>query len=356
MLKTGLWMMMVAAALLLSGCDSGDKKNGEDTAPPQDTVDEVAPRVDTPVPDDTPRPQDTGPEPFTTGISAKGYGGYCTSSADCTEFGLTCITDGPDDLYAQCSSTCTDNFDCSEYHTCDPKLGGEHPQQICMTADYCSTCQDDVQCMLPGMRCLGDGADGGFCSPPCVPGTPSCDAGGRCVYEETLGDFFCRPIWGACVGDGAQCAPCRYDPDCAHGHMCLEMMYSKEKFCAKVCESDDNCPGEMVCVAEGPAGENVCFPTWEGTPVPSCYLETEDFCNACVKDFHCQSGICFYSYGGEDGGYCSKECVAATDCPDGMGCFARYHLYDNSLVGYACAPLEGESCADYLQIQAGMTE
>lgn len=220
----GQWMMMVAAALLLSGCDSGDKKQGEDTSPPQDAVDEVVPRADTPVPEDTPRPQDTVPETFTTGISAKGYGGYCTSSADCAEFGLTCITDGPDDLYAQCSSTCTDNFDCSEYHTCDPKLGSEHTQHICMTADYCSECQDDVQCMLPGMRCLADAAELGFCSPPCVPGTPSCDAGSRCVYEEAPGDFFCRPIWGTCIGDGAQCAPCRYDPDCTHGHMCLEMM------------------------------------------------------------------------------------------------------------------------------------
>jgi len=342
--------ILTTLALALGAC-GGDGKGGADAAAMQDTAQETAAApADTPPPEDTPRPKDTGPESFTTGISAKGYGEYCTSSADCATDGLECFTTGPDDLYAQCSTSCTDNMDCSEYHTCNLKLGGAHPPQICTVSDYCSPCQDDVQCMLPGMRCLEDTAGAGFCSPPCVPGTPSCAAGSRCVYEELLGDFYCRPIWGACLGDGAQCAPCRYDPDCVSGYFCLEMMYSKEKFCSEPCEGDDDCLGDMACVAGGPGGANVCFPTWNGKPVPSCYVETEGFCNACIKDYNCQSGICYYSYGGADGGFCTHECVLAADCPEGMSCVARYDLYDNSLAGYACAPVgeDASTCADHL--------
>ncbi|MFH1531163.1 MAG: hypothetical protein ABIK09_10585 [Pseudomonadota bacterium] len=127
------------------------------------------------------------------------------------------------------------------------------------------------------------------------------------------------------------------------------MYYSKETFCSKACD-DGVCPGDTACVNGGPAGAPVCYPTWNGNPVPSCYVETEEFCNACIKDFNCQSGICYYSYGGADGGFCSHECVMATDCPEGMSCTARYDLYDNSLAGYACAPIgEGaSSCADLL--------
>ncbi len=346
---------ILATALWACACSSGgDNQGAPDTASPADAARETAAPADTAAPEDTPPPKDTGPESFTTGISAKGYGEHCLSSADCGADGLECFTNGPDDLYAQCSTTCDDNLDCSEYHTCNLKLGGTHPPQICMVSEYCSPCQDDVQCMLPGMRCLEDAAGAGFCSPPCVPGTPSCAAGSRCVFEEHLGDFRCRPIWGTCIGDRAPCAPSRYDPDCAPGYLCLEMMYSKEKFCSKPCEDDGDCIGDMACVAGGPGGASVCFPVWNSQAVPSCYLGTEAFCNACVKDYHCASGICYYSHGGEDGGYCSDECLLSTDCPHGMGCMARYDLYDNFLAGYACAPLEGESCAHYLMVEAGM--
>ncbi|MFH1531164.1 MAG: hypothetical protein ABIK09_10590 [Pseudomonadota bacterium] len=154
-MRAAILLAILAAVLSVGACDSGGKgSGGEDTAPPKDTVEETAAPVDTLVPEDTPPPQDTGPEPFTTGISAKGYGEFCTTDANCAADGLQCFTTGPEDLHATCSSACGDNLDCSEYHTCNLKLGGAHPLGICTVSEYCSSCQDDVQCMLPGMRCL----------------------------------------------------------------------------------------------------------------------------------------------------------------------------------------------------------
>jgi hypothetical protein len=334
--------------LAIGGCDAG---GGAEPGPAADAALEIAASADTAKPSEIVPGEALPPGPFETGISAKGYGEYCASDADCPETELSCFTNGPADLYAVCSSSCGDNLDCSEYHTCNLKLGGDHPPMICTESDFCSPCQDDIQCMLPGMRCLPDAAGQGFCSPPCVPGSPSCDAGSRCVYEAELEDFYCRPILGTCLGDGGQCSPCRYDLDCQADHLCLEMTYSKEKFCAKICAGGgEDCLPEMACVNAGPNAAPVCFPTWNEQLAYSCYVETEAFCDACIKDYNCQSGICYYSYGGADGGFCTEACVLATDCPEGMACVARYDLYDNSLAGYACAPVgeDAGSCADHL--------
>ncbi len=337
--------------LAVGACDAG---GGAAPGPAADAAAEIAASVDTTLAGDRLPTEAPGPQPFETGVSAKGYGDDCLSDEDCSEPGLSCFTNGPTDLYAVCSSSCKDNYDCSKYHTCNLKLGGAHPPMICSESEFCSPCQDDIQCQLTGMRCLEDVEGQGFCSPPCVPGTPSCDAGNRCTWEPALEDFYCRPILGTCLGSGDQCSPCRYALDCEADHLCLEMTYSKEKFCAQLCVGGgEDCPADMACVNAGPKGEPVCYPTWNEQLAASCYVETEAFCDACIKDYSCLSGICYYSFGGMGGGFCSEECVLATDCPEGMSCVARYDPYDNSLAGYACAPVgeDAGSCADHLMRQ-----
>jgi hypothetical protein len=353
------WLIGLSAVLLIA-CGGGDD-GGKDTVTSVDTAKVDTVSVDTPLdtPLDTPQDTlqvDTGPEAFSTGYSAKGYGEFCTTFADCQEFGLSCFITGQSDLYPVCSKKCETNLDCPEYFVCGYKTGWAEPAHICLEARYCDECQDDVQCMLPGMKCIADAAGAQFCSSPCTPGVLGCDAGSECKYFPDREDWFCSPLHGSCLGEGQQCDPCRFEQDCqAPDHHCLTMYYSKEKFCAKDCATNNDCPEGSACVDVSQTAK-MCITAVGTQAVPSCHLGTQDYCQACTKDYQCAEGLgCFHDATGA-GGFCSMTCQEHTDCPPSTQCTGWYDLYDGHLIDFACAPGGEYTCERYLKDQLPATD
>lgn len=309
--------------------------------PPADTDKDVAPELP---PADLP-PADV-PDIFHTNVNGNpGYGKYCKSYDECKEYGLSCFNFGPEDITPICSKECETNKDCPEYLVCDYKLGWTEPVKACMEARYCSPCQVDSQCDFAGMACVKDEAGGRYCSFKCLPGVLSCDAGSRCVLDEDRQDYYCRPFYGQCVGDGSQCSPCRIEDDCpADDKICFSMFFSLEKFCATKCALPEDCPGGYSCFDLG-LETGLCLLVAHGKVVPSCHAATQDFCQECKGDYECKGDLLCYVGPDNIGYYCSPPCKSDTECPVGTQCKSAFAIDTGAPSGnYACAIKPGVLC------------
>lgn len=338
---------LLALVLACGACGSSGSSGTTDTVTPAEEVltdTEKTPEIDTAAPDLV--QQDLGPEVFSTGHSARGYGTYCQKDADC-QGGRMCFTSGKDDLYAVCSTPCETNFDCPEYYVCDYKrTTAEEPRKVCLEATYCDECQDDIQCSLPGMSCIQDKNGKGFCSSTCVLGTLTCPAGSECVFLDERQDYFCKPMTGACYGDGTHCEPCRSQDDCREeDHLCITLPYSKEKLCAADCTDSGTCPEGSLCLDAG-EGKRLCVPIFEERAMSTCYLNTQAFCEPCRRPWECEEGlVCHQTADGS--GFCTNPCGDHEDCGYGFLCEKYIDLYTETYE-WGCAPQFGYSCTMYL--------
>jgi hypothetical protein len=352
-----------ALVLLLAACSATSDKS-PDVAPDQASSPDVTQPVDVPavdVPPDPgrPDPQDIVPadvpDVFKTGISAKGYGEFCTSQADCAQYLLGCFSNGPEDVKPICSKTCKSNLECPEYYVCKHKTGMPADQNICMEAVFCSECQADVQCELPGMVCVDGQKEGSgrFCSYKCVPGALTCPAGANCIFSEAEEDWFCQPKYGACKGDGTQCSPCELQQDCAEGFHCFDTFYSDEIFCTKKCGEHVKCDAGWGCFQlEQGTTDGICLRIDKnGYAALTCFAGTQDICWECKRDLDCKEGLACYVGPDGIGFYCTPECKADEECPQGMKCTSSWDWGTGQIKGYNCAFKSGATCADWLKAQ-----
>ncbi len=52
---------------------------------------------------------------------------------------------------------------------------------------------------------------------------------------------YCLHKFGACVGTGQVCDPCRSEADCANGTHCITNIATGERMCTKACTMDSQC-------------------------------------------------------------------------------------------------------------------
>lgn len=196
----------------------------------------------------------------------------CAYDERCNEESGRCVQEAPggDAIGHPCST----EADCDEGILCEPVLGrsictvpcdGLTPRS-CPTGFYCerkATAECGTGYCAP-VREAGGGALGtpcetssdcgslhcadGICTTPCDLDAPICPPGLVCHADMDEGCGACakpRPLGAPCVDNG-QC----------DGELCLD--YRRGGICTAVCESHDDCPAALRCLAEG--GARFCLP------------------------------------------------------------------------------------------------
>jgi hypothetical protein len=334
-------MGYVAVLLLLVAC-SGTNEPGQDLVNNSDVKITAGEQQVQPADEKSQPPADVVAKPD-LGLPP-GYLEFCLSDGDCSPWGLTCISESVADQDAFCSQVCAANEDCPETLLCKPK--GEI--QACRQASFCDLCQNDEQCGQDG-RCIEDEEGTSFCSYPCKKDDPEgCGAGNFCNKVGVgLEDYFCFPMFGRCKGDGSHCTPCQDSDDCLKGHQCHENPTTFERYCAKVCQTKMDCPKGFGC-HELPGEElPLCTLEVNELPVETCYKGNKDFCEPCMLDYECQSGLC-YNYPVAGKYFCSFACdydeYPQEGCPTGLFCVPNH----GESGGKICAPSLAFGCQGFL--------
>lgn len=251
----------------------------------------------------------------------------CPMGDECDEANkFTCLGAGPGDADAYCTRwDCTSDADCPSGLACEPirvgtKVCGrddygdaEDPnpciepsdytkdgatyregpitllRNACVKRRYCSVCDSDLDCSRsPDLVCSKTDSNAqGICAPACNPKVGGCPWMGASTCEESSSVAVCRPTYGACVGDGSACSPCRNDLDCwssdsSTRNICWRSAMG-EPFCIDMdtrCATDDDCPVapsglRMHCMVEVPASSwayRRCLPPDNGTPANPGHL------------------------------------------------------------------------------------
>ncbi|MBM4352291.1 MAG: hypothetical protein FJ109_00625 [Deltaproteobacteria bacterium] len=276
-----------------------------------------------------------------------GYLEFCLSDADCATWDLKCFFSKPADPDAICSIACTSSTECPEPMVCKRK--GEF--KACMLASYCDGCDKDSQCGENG-KCVADEDGQKFCTHTCKKDDAESCGGANFCKKVGLGleDYYCYPMFGTCKGDGTLCTPCQEDGDCLKGHECHENSTTHEMYCAKVCQTDIDCPEKGYGCYEV-SGEELPLCTMEvnGSPVETCYQGNKGFCEPCMRDYECQSGIC-YNYPVAKKYFCSFPCDKtkyASGCPSGLFC-APNHGEGAAVNPDVCIPPTAFGCQGFL--------
>jgi hypothetical protein len=172
------------------------------------------------------------------------------------------------DPAAYCTGTCTVDTDCPYNFFCAKDFDGVTK---CLKREACAPCVYDDQCFQPGH------AMEFYCVPPDNPSLPmrpgathycakrcsnmnDCPgAAGGIVYTQCLPATsstglttgFCLHRYGACVGQGEICDPCRTNDDCAKTNTkCITNTNTGEQMCTKRCTTDPMCAGPNNATCE----------------------------------------------------------------------------------------------------------
>lgn len=321
-----------AVALLAASACSNGGKTPVDASQPETTGSDVRLPTGDALPSTDNRLEEAvdapaGPEI----VLPPGYLEFCLSDADCAQWDLKCFFSKPADPDALCSIECTDSAQCPEPMVCKRK--GDF--KACMLADYCDGCDSDAQCGKNG-RCITDAGGQKFCTHTCKKDdAESCGGANFCKkFGLGLEDYYCYPMFGTCKGDGTHCTPCQADGDCLKGHECHENTTTYEMYCAKVCQTKVDCPKGFGCYEV--TGEELPVCTLEigepPAPVETCYKNAKGFCEPCMLNYECETGIC-YNYAVANKYFCTFACEKtkySSGCPSGL----------------FCAPNHGESTED----------
>lgn len=252
-------------------------------------------------------------------------GSYCfiptCAPSECTSLGLECLGKGEGDAEAYCTQPhCAEDADCPGGFECaltrDPhaicgtdkgnnSFCGETTEDCidsstlgdgnsyvegplcllrttCVKRAQCAPCSSDLDCSLvQGQRCVTIGGES-RCARSCS-ADPDCDLDYQCEGGV------CTPRFGACVGEGNFCEPCRNDKDCGGADSTMECTTTLrgQRACLDAalpvrCTLDDPATplnennAEDVCPKSpgGLAGECVCVETNSGGDCVDsrCYL------------------------------------------------------------------------------------
>jgi len=309
----------------------GDVKlPGSDTNPGTDA--RIGEQVDAP----------TGPEI----VLPPGYLEFCLSDADCAAWELKCFFSKPADPDAICSIECAENTDCPEPMICKRK--GDF--KACMLASYCDGCDIDAQCGENG-KCVTDENGQKFCTHTCKKDDAESCGGANFCKKIGLGleDYYCYPMFGTCKGDGTHCTPCQADGDCLKGHECHENPTTHEMYCARVCQTDIDCEKNKGFGCYEVPGEELPLCTMEinGNPVETCYKGNKGFCEPCMLNYECESGVC-YTYTVANKYFCSFPCDKqkySEGCPSGLFCAPNHN---EESPGDVCIPPTAFGCQGFL--------
>ena len=95
--------------------------------------------------------------------------------------------------------------------------------------------------------------------------------------------MYCLHKFGACVGTGEVCDPCRSDADCANGTRCVLNGSTGERMCTKPCTMDTQCASDKPTGCDyGPP------PAKAGDPIYS------DYCTGDVNHYNPGVLTCFF--------------------------------------------------------------
>lgn len=155
------------------------------------------------------------------------------------------------DPNAYCSGQCANDNECPLDFYCDTDYD---MKMRCLRRTFCSPCTVDLNCPSEFPICVPtkDGKSR-YCTKACG-GTGDC--GGVQNSAQTCGASksaagadvqVCLHRFGACVGEGNICDPCRKKEDCAKtSASCIFNSATKEGFCSKRCTNDNSCAGGTV--------------------------------------------------------------------------------------------------------------
>lgn len=193
------------------------------------------------------------------------------------------------DPHAYCTGGCTRDSDCPVDMLCAADYDGVTK---CLKRGFCDACWMDDNCSGEFTACVptSDGKSR-YCSKPCGSNQ---DCGGvtntflNCTTStSSLGASgnYCLHKFGACVGTGEVCDPCRADADCntaANGTRCYTNLATGERMCTKGCKMDSQC-----AASNKPTGCDYGIP---GPNMPS-------YTDSCTGDaMHYNPGVfsCFF--------------------------------------------------------------
>lgn len=126
----------------------------------------------------------------------------------------------------------------------------------CLKRSRCTECVYNDQCPSSAPACVPtrDGTSK-YCTSTCksqndCPGSAQAIAFMQCVpgqdADGNVGSF-CFHKYGACVGTGEICDPCRVKEDCAKSSSsCIENDQTGERMCSKRCTSEASCASTNV--------------------------------------------------------------------------------------------------------------
>ncbi len=282
-------------------------------------------------------PEDKGP----------GTTGHGCSDEPCAE-GYVCIKSGNQDAYAYCTEECDQDMDCLPGMFCgETMISGGVLVDLCLQRLFCEPCEFDGQCRYFDDKCVSaEGALGGegYCSAVCDPTAPDtcpvdntclqaffCESSGLWVAdcEDCSGnceggeeDFYqCFHDFGACVGEGDLCSPCKHSGHCDLGGDCLTMSTNGLKFCSAPCDENDRCPLGYWCAEVTGLGMQ-CVPRKASCTEPS---GNRAMCDLCEGLDDCMSGSCV-AVGWSN--FCFDECTPGLDdCPPYTGCEEVRDIY-----------------------------
>lgn len=313
------------------------------------------------------------------------------------------------DGYCHPNRICEWNADCSQGEFCDiaTSICRRSGCSIDLQCPEGHVCDADTSTCVPGCRTHGDcgyrevclcetdgGLDGCECNAETEEGRRFC-AKGTCFAGTCADDSHCE--WGqvcvenpdptnplkVCVDDtrGPFCELCKLEPgnafdrcDGAANYCLRDTTGPMPYFCGVNCVNGEPCPNGFTCAdvlvltsAECTSNDS-CSPP---ASAPAC--ESDDDCQRpsgrCV-DGRC-AGFCLVHEGGHsgfcscvtdeecptqscDGGYCSisgTRCVKDEDCRDQIVCHVGQNGYGYCKIGRNCAPQEGVTCDEVLDIR-----
>jgi hypothetical protein len=189
------------------------------------------------------------------------------------------------DPSAYCTGVCTTDADCPLDFSCTTDYD---KLKKCLRRTLCSECTVDANCSKDFPLCIPtkDGASR-YCSKSCA-STGDCGGVQNTAFAcdaavDLSGNTIaaCVHRYGACVGDGNICDPCRSKADCAKSNSsCYNNGTTGESFCTKACNTDAECAsgaGKIVSACDNTSDQE-SFGGCDGDPshlypgLRSCWL------------------------------------------------------------------------------------
>jgi hypothetical protein len=149
------------------------------------------------------------------------------------------------DPHAYCTGGCNDDNDCPVEMLCGVDYDGN---KKCLRRGFCDPCVMNDNCVGEFTACVPttDGTSR-YCSKPCGGDYDCGGAQGHYLKCSATTDStgaegtFCLHKFGACVGTGEVCDPCRSQDDCKNGTRCISNIATGERMCTKACTTDAEC-------------------------------------------------------------------------------------------------------------------